>query len=109
MSHVLNCFEILNAGNLTATYRLVDVDGPFDQALADGELAESNLQQLVKQIAFAEHIPVAIISGGEHPVLAVPAARSLTRSEFNLSPDVATLAPRLDEMSLDFSDPQGET
>lgn len=108
MSHVLNCFEILNAKQLSANYRLVDVDGPFDESLADGELAESNLQQLAKQIAFAERIPVAIVAGGEHPVLAIPAEHSLNRSEFSLSPDVAVLSPRMDESALDFSNLSGD-
>ncbi|MEM6468017.1 MAG: hypothetical protein AAF802_00505 [Planctomycetota bacterium] len=109
MSHVLNCFDILNADKLSASYRLVDVDGPFDANLGDGELAESNLQQLVKKIAFAEHIPVAIVSGGEHPVLAIPSEHSLRTSEFNLSPEVATLSPQVDEQTLDFSNLRGES
>ncbi len=109
MSHVLNCFEILNFNQLSASYRLVDVDGPFDETLGDGELAESNLQQLVKKIAFAEHIPVAIVSGYEHPVLAIPADHSLGKNEFNLSPEVATLEPHMEEKSLDFSNLAGES
>jgi hypothetical protein len=108
MNHNFNCFEILNADRLKASYRLVNVEGPFDQALGDGELAESNLQQLVKQVAIAEQIPVAIVTGGDKPVLAIPAAHSLKRSEFNLAPDVATLASRLDEVTLDFSKLDGE-
>ena len=108
MSHVLNCFEILNADQLSAAYRLVDVDGPFDETLGDGELAESNLQQLVKKIAFSEHIPVATVNGGEHPLLAIPAGHSLRTSEFNLSPEVATLAPQMDELSVDFANLSGD-
>ena len=101
-THAVNCFDILNADELRADYRLVDVEGPFDQSLADGELAESNLQQLAKQIAFAEHIPVGIVTGGEKPVLAIPASHVLGKSEFKLSPDVATLVPRIDSHSLEF-------
>lgn len=93
-THILNFFEISNACNLSVEYRLVDVDGPFNAALRDGEIAERNQQQLLQRIAFEEKIPVALFSGGEKPVLTIPAAHDLSTAEYHLAPDVATLQPR---------------
>lgn len=90
----LNCFEITNAASLRMKYRTVDVKGPFDAALADGDLAERNLQQLVKRIQFEEKTPVAIARGGAEPLLAIPADHKLRRIEYELTLDVATLTPR---------------
>jgi hypothetical protein len=92
--HILNCFEITNADALKADYRLVDVEGPFDPQMADGELAERNREQLLKRIAYEERIPVAYVGGGRQPIIAVPAGHELRTLEYHLAPDVATLHPR---------------
>lgn len=92
--HILNCFEITNSASLGIEYRLIDVEGPFDPRLADEDGAERNLQQLLKRIAYTERIPVAVHSYGSRPVLSIPAAHSLSVTEYDLAPDVATLTPR---------------
>jgi hypothetical protein len=91
--HVLNCFEIQNADELRMHYRLVRVEGPFDSRLGDGDVAERNLQQLVKRIQYEERIPVAIHQAGAQPILAVPFEHHLHRTEYDLAPDVAVLQP----------------
>ncbi|MBI3464770.1 MAG: hypothetical protein HY000_17195 [Planctomycetes bacterium] len=103
-AHILNCFEITNASALRMDYRLVAADGPFDPELGDGDLADRNLQQLVKRIQFQEKIPVAIERSGPQPLLAIPADHTLTRLEYELTPDVATLAPRDDVGQLHLGD-----
>lgn len=95
-THNLNFFELSNAHDLSVDYRLVDVDGPFNAVLGDGEIAERNQQQLLGRIAYDEKIPVALFSRGEKPVLAIPAAHNLNTVEYHLTPDVATLKPRLE-------------
>jgi hypothetical protein len=107
--HILNCFEITNAAELEAKYRLVDVEGPFDPAMGDGELGEANVQQLLKRIAFEERIAVALCRGGRQPVLAIPAAHRLRRNEYGLSPDVASLRPRDEEQRLCLGNLDNET
>ena len=99
-THILNFFELSNARDLAAEYRLVDVDGPFNAALGDGEVAERNQQQLLRRIAYDEKIPVALFSGGERPALAIPAAHNLNTAEYHLTPDVAILKPRLENHRL---------
>lgn len=91
--HVMNCFEIQNADELRMNYRLVRVDGPFDPDLGDGDVAERNLQQLVKRMQYEEKIPVAIQRAGAQPILAVPMEHRLNRTEYDLAPDVAVLQP----------------
>ena len=92
--HILSCFNIENANELRAAYRLVDVEGPFDAGRSDGDLAERNLQNLVKRIQFEEQIPVALHRTGTNLALAIPAAHQLGKMEYDLTPDVATLSPR---------------
>lgn len=91
--HVMNCFEIQNTDELRMNYRLVRVDGPFDPDLGDGDVAERNLQQLVKRMQYEEKIPVAIQRAGAQPILAVPMEHRLNRTEYDLAPDVAVLQP----------------
>jgi hypothetical protein len=98
--HLLNCFEISNADALCADYRLVDVEGPFDPSMGDGDVADRNRQQLLQRIAYDERIPVGLYSGGRQPVLAVPASHNFQHLEFDLAPDVATLHPRASQEEL---------
>ncbi len=37
--HNLSCFEIENASALRMNYRLVNLDGPFDPNLGDGDMS----------------------------------------------------------------------
>ena len=92
--HILSCFNIENANELRAAYRLVDVEGPFDAGRSEGDLAERNPQNLVKRIQFEEQIPVALHRTGTNLALAIPAAHQLGKMEYDLTPDVATLSPR---------------
>lgn len=89
--HILNCFEIRNAAALRIEYQLLEVDGPFDPDMGDGDMADRNLQQLVKRMQYQEQSPVAVFRSGRRPLLAVPAAMNLSRSEYDLTPDVASL------------------
>ena len=102
--HILSCFEITNVHNLYIDYHLVDVDGPFDSSLGEGDVADRNLQILLKRIAYEEKIPVGLYSAGRHPVLAVPAYRALKKLEYDLTPDVATLRPQKSQQRLCFGD-----
>lgn len=90
-THIVNFFEITNTPALVASYRLVEVDGPFDPRLGDGDVADRNLHQLVKRIQYEERIPVAIETSGSRPRLAIPANHELSRTSYDLTPDVATL------------------
>jgi len=101
--HNLSCFEIENASALRMNYRLVNLDGPFDPNLGDGDLAERNLQQLVKRLQYDERIPVAIERFGPEPRLAIPANHVLKRTEYELTPDVATLTPQNEVHPLSYS------
>lgn len=92
--HMLNCFDIENACDLRAEYRLVGIEGPFDSGRSDGDLADRNLQHLVKRIQFQEQIPVAIHRTGKDLSLAIPASHQLSKMEYDLAPDVAALSPR---------------
>lgn len=101
--HNLSCFEIENASALRMDYRLVNLGGPFDPNLGDGDLAERNLQQLVKRLQYDERIPVAIERFGPEPRLAIPANHLLKRTEYELTPDVAMLTPQNEVHALSFS------
>src|SRR4051812_10016184 len=92
--HMLNCFNIENANELAAEYRLVGVEGPFDPSRSDGDLAERNLQHLVKRVQFQEQIPVAVRRAGDDLALAIPASHRIKKTEYDIAPDVATLSPR---------------
>ncbi len=101
--HNFSCFEIRNVSDLRIDYRLVNVDGPFDPNLGDGDLAERNVQQLVKRLQYDERIPVAIERSGPEPRLAIPANHVLKRTRYELTPDVAMLTPRNEVHPLTFS------
>ncbi|MBL8792700.1 MAG: hypothetical protein JNM56_02215, partial [Planctomycetia bacterium] len=95
-SHVFNLFEITNLADLQTSYRLVDVDGSFG---AD-DLADQNLSLLAKKVAYREQAPVALVRSAGHPALAVPADLQLRQHEYQLTPDVVTLAPRRETQTL---------
>ena len=99
ISHVLNLFRIENLSELEARYRLIEVDIPRMSGAADEDHAHEALNSLTKQIAIAERVPVALVRRGGTSFVAVPAAARLTRLEYELTPEVATLKPR-NEVSL---------
>jgi hypothetical protein len=88
---LLNLYELKNLSHLRADYRLVTVDGFIGR---NSDVAEDKLRSLTEQIAYAEHIPIAIVTGGASPVLAVPASHVLTTLEYQLTPEVVTLHPQ---------------
>jgi hypothetical protein len=111
-SHVFNLYEIENLQELKTSYRLVDIDGSFDQEESDeSDLLEKNLGQLVKQVAYEEKVPVVLIRSDEKIRLAIPAERQLSRYEYHFVPEVVTLVPLEEtyELSLANLTPETET
>src|SRR5204863_431296 len=83
-----------NQDDLRISYRLVDVGGELGVGSDDPDLAAKNLNLLAKRLAFGQKLPVAIIRGGERPLLAVAADRPIVRCDYQLTPHVATLFQR---------------
>lgn len=102
--HVFNLFLVTNQQQLTFSYRLVDVEGELGAGSDDPDLAVRNLNLLTKKIAFGQKLPVAIIRGGDNPVLAVSAERELGRLEYQLTPHVVRLSPCTEICTVRFSD-----
>jgi hypothetical protein len=107
--HVFNLFRITNQNDLSVSYRFIDVDGDLGFGSDDPDLAPKNLNLLAKRLAFGQKLPVAIIRGGERPLLAVAADRPIVRSEYQLTPHVATLRPREEVHSANFSELDNST
>ena len=95
-AHVLNLYAITNAADLRTRYRLVDISGTY----GEDDLAEQNLNLLAKRVALEEKRPTALVRVGGKPVLAVPADLRFTKSEYQLTPDVVELRPRVTELAL---------
>ena len=93
VSHILNLYAITNAGDLRTRYRLVDIEGSY----GEDDLADQNLSLLAKRAAIQEKRPVALVRGDGKPALAVPADLRLTKTEYQLTPDVVELRPRDEE------------
>ena len=91
--HVLSIFPVENQSELESSYRLVDIDGPFD-GCGDPDQAEKNLNLLCKLVSFAEKIPVALVFQDGKSLLAVPGDKKLGLLEHSLTPHVVTLRPR---------------
>jgi len=92
--HVFNLYSVANQNELAICYRLVEVDGELGLGSDDPDLAVKNLNLLAKKVAFGEKLPVAIIRGGEKPLLAVAADRPIKQYQYQLTPHVATLRPK---------------
>jgi hypothetical protein len=92
--HVFNLYPITNQQELSISYRLVNVEGELGLGSDNPDLAVKNLNLLATKLAFGQKLPVAIINGGEHPLLAVAADRPMTSCQYQLTPHVATLRPR---------------
>jgi hypothetical protein len=101
--HVFNLYPITNQDELRISYRFVEVDGELGSGSDDPDLAAKNLNLLAKRVAFGQKLPVAIIHGGEKPLLAVAAGHPIARCSYQLTPHVATLRPQDEVHSLSFS------
>jgi hypothetical protein len=107
--HVFNLYPVTNQNDLRISYRFVGVDGDLGSASDDPDLAVKNLNLLAKRVAFGQKLPVAIIRGGEEPLLAVAADRPIARCDYQLTPHVVTLRPQDKVHSVAFSDLDGTT
>ncbi len=101
--HVFNLYPIANQDDLRFSFRYVEVDGELGVGAGDPDLAAKNLNLLAKKVAFGQELPVAIIRGGEKPLLAVSADRPIKRCEYQLTPHVVALRPRDEVHSVAFS------
>src|SRR5712671_6696626 len=90
--HVFNLYPVTNQDDLSISYRLAEVEGELGSD--DPDLAIKNLNLLAKKVAFGQKLPVAIIRGGERPLLAVAAGRPIVHCDYQLTPHVATLRPQ---------------
>jgi hypothetical protein len=102
--HVFNLYPVANQDELRFSYRYVEVDGELGAGSDDPDLAAKNLNLLAKKVAFGQELPVAIIRGGEKPLLAVAADSPIKRCEYQLTPHVASLRPQDEIHSVTFSD-----
>jgi hypothetical protein len=104
-AHVLNLYAITNAADLRARYRLVDIRGTY----GEDDLAEQNLNLLAKRVTLEEKRPAALVRVNCKPTLAVPADVRLTKTEYQLTPDVVELRPRDEEHELRLGSLTSET
>jgi hypothetical protein len=75
--HLLNLFEIQNAGNFNFSYRLVDIDSAFEGAGGDRDDIERNRHLLRNRVGYRECVPVGLLRLATKTVLAIPASHSL--------------------------------
>src|SRR5215470_18093992 len=92
-AHVVSLYEIENLADLRADYRLAEIDGPFGKE-QDDDLADKNLNLLLKQFMFRERTAAALTERGGRPMLAFPADHRPRELEYALTPHVVTLRPR---------------
>jgi hypothetical protein len=92
--YLLNLYEIKNVRDLPVAYRFLDIDGILGADREDGDLVDRNLSLLVKQIAYQERAPVALIRQNGKPLIAIPSDLTLSKDEYALTPDVVSLRPR---------------
>jgi len=94
--HVLNLFRIENLDAVAVPYRVFEVDIPCLSGTADDDHPHELLNVLATQIAYGNHVPVAILRRNGVPFVAVPGEAKLSRLDYNLTPEVAALRPRDD-------------
>src|SRR5207237_125149 len=94
---------------LAFSYRLVEVEGDLGSGSDDADLPVKNLNLLTKRIAFSQHVPVAIVRGGEKPLLAVGAEKPVVKCDYQLSPHVVSLKPQGEVHRARFADDDGTT
>src|SRR5262245_60966073 len=92
-THVVSLYEIENLKDLSADYRLAEIDGPFGKE-QDDDLADRNLNLLLKQFMYRERAAAALVEEGGRPMLAFPADHTPGELEYALTPHVVTLRPR---------------
>lgn len=92
--HVYTLYPVENYRELKISYRLVEVEGDYGLESDDPDLPSRNLNILAKRIAYGQELPVAIVEGGERPVLAVGADQSFVKCDYQITPYVVTLRPR---------------
>ncbi len=107
--HVFNLYSVTNQNELAFSYRLIEVEGDLGSGSDDPDLPVKNLNLLTKQIAFGQHVPVAIVQGGDKPVLAVGTGQSLVKCKYQLTPHVVSLRPQNEVHQVRFADANGET
>ncbi len=101
--HIFNLYAIENQNELSISYRFADVDGELGLGSDDPDLAVKNLNLLAKRVAFGQKVPVAIVRGGEKPLLAVEADRPFVRCDYQLTPHVVKLRPQDEVHTVHFS------
>jgi hypothetical protein len=101
--HVFNLYPVANQDDLRISYRLVEVDGELGVSSDDPDLAVRNLNLLAKKVAFGQELPVAIIRGGDKPLLAIAADHPIEPSEYQLTPHVVSLQPQDEVHSVTLS------
>jgi hypothetical protein len=89
--HVFKLYPVTNQNELRFSYRLADVEGDLGFGSDDPDLPVKNLNLLTKRIAFGQQVPVAIVKGGDKPVLALGADRSFVKCDYQLTPHVVSL------------------
>jgi hypothetical protein len=92
--HVFNLYPVENQEELSISYRLAEVDGELGLGSDDPDLAAKNLNLLAKRVAFGQKLPVAIVRGGEKPLMAVAADHPPVNRGYQLTPHVVTLRPQ---------------
>jgi hypothetical protein len=107
--HVFNLYPVTNQNELAFSYRLVEVEGDLGSGSDDPDLPVKNLNLLTKRIAFGQHLPVAIVQGGDKPVLAVGADKSFVKCDYQLTPHVVSLRPQDEVHQVRFANVDGAT
>ena len=110
VAHVVSLYPIEGLSQARVPYRLVDIQGAYGCENDDGDLIEKNLNLLLRQVAFREEAPVALVRRDGTRLLAMPAGVELGDRDYALTPHVVTLKPRDETKELDFSqlDQEGE-
>ena len=105
-THVVSLYEIENLADLRADYRLAEIDGPFGKEQRDEDLAEKNLNLLLKQFMYREKTAATLVNRGGRPMLAFPAAHEPGGREYALTPHVVTLRPQDEVHTISYDRPK---
>jgi hypothetical protein len=99
---VASLYEIENLGDLRAGYRLAEIDGPFGKE-QDDDLADRNLNLLLKQFTFREKVAAALVEERGRVMLAFPDGHEPGELEYALTPHVITLRPREEAHTVNYA------
>lgn len=102
-NHSTNLFEVINISELNGYYQLYETQDIKTEWREDDSQIK-NLHNLVKQIAYENEIPVALLLHKEYPRLAIPADKELKRLEYPLTPDVLTLTSINEKKPINFKE-----